>query len=124
MMVFGLVMVRSLLIDRFTPEQFKALVDGDDMRAKVNYLIEERRATNAKGIMTWFWPLMILAIFLEPLLTWLRDHWYPRNVFYFGKEKNRYDLLVQRRSRWLWGVVIGFVISFLGSLAVWLFTKG
>lgn len=98
-------------------DQFATMLRTDDTQAKLNYLIKH---SEIHGSNFFLWsPVCILFCFVHPMVRWLQRLFCPRNIFYFGKEKQRYDAAVQRRSRWLWGVVIGLIISFAGSLAVW-----
>jgi hypothetical protein len=127
--MFGIVifMMSFLLVVTRPPlklDELKALMAGNDIQAKLNFVITTRSARTEATLLGWFVPSILVLAIAAPCFEWLRNRWYPRNIFYFGKEKHRYDSLLQRRTRWVWGVIVGLIIRFLGSLAVWFLTKG
>jgi len=111
--------------EKISSVSMKELLAGDDLSAKLNYLIsKESSKSGERSMILWLPVTMILAFLVEPCVRWTQNHWYPRNVFYFGKEKQRYEQLLARRSKWTWGVVVAFVVSVFASLAAWMLTKG
>jgi hypothetical protein len=103
----------------------KALIENEDVNTKLNHLIHNAVARDGERKFIAWLPLSVaLAAIVEPSLRWAQNHLYPRNIFYFGKEKNRYDQILDRRSKWIWGGVVAFIVSVLAGFAVWFATTG
>ncbi|MNN87010.1 hypothetical protein D3C81_2044990 [compost metagenome] len=62
---------------------------------------------------------VILFFFIGPML----DKIFPRNLFCWGKAASSHNRLVGIREKWIWGVVIAFVVGILSTIAVDQFKK-
>jgi hypothetical protein len=48
---------------------------------------------------------------------------FPTNIFYIGKQIDRYDAVVSLREKIWWGVIVALGIGVLGSLIAWFITR-
>ena len=96
-----------------TPDALKQLLSSQDNSEKLNYLVQHTQTT---GISNRIWIIfagsilmMLILIFIGSFL----DKVFPRNIFNIGKEKNRYERIVQRRANSMWGIIIAFIVPLL-----------
>jgi len=47
----------------------------------------------------------------------------PHDYFCIGKEKSQYDKKQKTRHSIIWAVGIGFVVSFIAGLVLWIITN-
>ncbi len=99
------------------PEVVSSVIASNDLHSKLNFLIETRTSQDP-GPFKWYlagmFALLISLFFIGPLL----DRAYPRNIFYWGKQAQAYDRLLQLREKVVWGIVIAFVIGIASTVAV------
>jgi hypothetical protein len=67
-------------------------------------------------------PTLLVAFFLK-ILGPLLDRYYPINVFCWGKAEIDYRNLISIRGKFVWGVIIAFMISAIASLFINFVTK-
>lgn len=113
-----------------TAESEKA-INSSDILVKLNYLIVQLGNTDEKSVeyLHIFWPVMfgsIVLIFLPKIVEFL---WGKKGVlrlddyFLIGKQKNVYDKKMKMRNNLIWTIGIGLVVSIVGGLLVYFFTK-
>ncbi|WP_423459471.1 hypothetical protein [Ottowia sp. VDI28] len=98
-------------------EAVAAILESSDVQAKLNFLIESRLGQNP-GPIKWYFVAMIVIFVILFFLGTLLDKAYPRNIFYWGKLAQAHDRLVSLREKFVWGVVIAFVIGIASTIAV------
>jgi hypothetical protein len=98
---------------------------SNDLTVKLDYLIREDFAADLVTIgIKWFLTFVLFLVWwlLMPpdseTFQAFRARLYPINMFLIGAEKATYEQAVSLRSKWFWGVWIGFIVSFVAGLAI------
>jgi len=100
------------------------VIEAKDAQTKLNFLIEHRPNDNydlweVSNIAVPLLSIFFLIIFIGPIL----DKAFPRNIFYWGKAAQTYDLLLKTREKVIWGVLVSFLIGIAATLFVEQFGK-
>ena len=99
------------------------VIESKDAQTKLNFLIEHRPNNYDLGKVSnfavSFMAIFFLFIFIGPIL----DKAFPRNIFYWGKAAQAYDLLLKTREKVIWGVLVSFIIGIAATLFVEQFGK-
>lgn len=80
-------------------------IDSDPNDTPLNYLA---------GLLL----LTMVITFSDELFNAIGNWVNPGNLFLFGKEKQRYEKFLSTRSKFVWGVLIGLIVTIIGSLFV------
>jgi hypothetical protein len=98
-----------------------SVLQSSDLADKLNYLIQDKeRSRPGSSTIVWFGAL-ILATLLGTSGA-VQTAWglvFPSNIFLFGKQKAQFDRRRGFLARIFWVVVVGIVVSAIGSLIVW-----
>lgn len=123
-----LVSTNSLSVET---EEIEEVINSSDVLVKLNYLIAQRG--NADGELTKYmyilFPIMLIAVLIVFLPKLVKFLWGKKGVlrlddyFLIGKQKNVYEKKIKMRNNIIWTVGIGFLVSIVAGLLVYLFTK-
>jgi hypothetical protein len=105
-----------------TDDEVSKVISTDDLQQKLNFIIEHRQEASYSRLkypMLGFFGFIISLFFIGPVL----DRAFPRNLFCWGKAAAAHGRLVSIREKWIWGVVIAFVISVLSTVVMDQFKK-
>ena len=112
-------------------EKLNEALHSSDIMVKLNYLIL-KNGDNRKFVEEYVYiliPAMVVAFFLLYVPKLLRFFWGKRGVlritdyFLFGKQKNVYDKRIKIKNNIIWTIGIGLIVSIVGGLLVYIFTK-
>lgn len=107
---------------KLSDADFQQLLNNGSIESKINYLLQVSHANSNIARFQIFMLAVIVIAFMSLTFGNLLDLAYPRNIFYLGKEINRYDRHCSIRSKIMWGVIVAFVIGVASSLFVYKFT--
>jgi hypothetical protein len=99
-------------------EAVAATLKSTDVQQKLNFLIENRVASESIGPMKYYLIGMVVVMAVILFIGGVLDRVCPRNLFYWGKGARAYDRLLQVREKVMWGVVIAFVIGIASTVFV------
>lgn len=106
----------------------KEIIKSSDINVKLNYLIEVKNS-ESNNLFKYF-PLTVVLL-LSAILSSITDnnaimrvadYFYPYNVFLIGKQIDKYKQKKEFRSKILWTVIGGFIISVIAGILVFKFT--
>lgn len=109
----------------------ESALNSSDVLVKLNYIINQQ-SENKLGISKYSYsliPIMFISLLLMFLPRLLMFFWGKKGVFritdYFlvGKQKNVYDKKIKIKNNIIWTVGIGFLVSIVAGLLVYIFTK-
>ena len=113
----------AMVKDGPTPATVSKAIEARDAQTKLNFLIEHRPNNyDLEKFSNWgapFLALFFLLIFIGQIL----DKAFPRNIFYWGRAAQKYDLLLRKREKVVWGVLVSFLIGIAATLFVEQFGK-
>jgi hypothetical protein len=116
MMLIIAVMFLSIKGPMFNDAQFQRLLDNGSVDDKLDYMLRSgRRQMNVSNFKYIFIAFFIFSIGAE-LIVAIISKLFPRDVFYWGKEIQRFDRAIRSRNKILWGIGIAFVVGVLASL--------
>ncbi len=99
-------------------------LESSQVEEKLNYLIQQVES-NHPGVAMML-PL-ILFIFVIVFMAGRGDkifgYFFPRSVFLFGKEQQRFQDMLVLRGKLGWAIGVGFPVSFFAGLVLWLMTR-
>jgi hypothetical protein len=103
------------------------IVRSQNILEKLNFLIEERPELSKLIKLPWplFPALGLLAIILlfNSKAAKICDYLFPEYIFLFGKEVKRHEKREQIHRYLFWAVIVGLIVSVVGSYLVWLLTR-
>jgi hypothetical protein len=105
-----------------TSDDVSKVLATDNLQQKLNFIIENRQEASYSKVkypMLIFMGVLFSLFFIGPFL----DKVFPRNLFCWGKAEAAHRRLVSIREKWIWGVVIAFVISILSTIVMDQFKK-
>ena len=120
LMLIGL--IYSIYDDlKISKDIIEQITKNKNINEKLNFIIRTNRLLRD-------FPLGLFAIYflIFPALIFIRTifrHFFPANIFLFGKEKESFEKMTKLREKILWGIIIAFTISVITGLIVWLITK-
>jgi len=94
------------------------LLNSTDINLKLNYLIERQKINYDLTEIIFPIGTVILLLVSIAILPTLLHKYFPHYIFYIGKEKNRFDTLIKRRSQIFWGIIVTFLISIIAGFIV------
>lgn len=107
-------------------ESIKA-IQTNDIIYKLNYLIEERQGYANETKTIYIILLVIIAIFLVPHILILffgkKGIFIISDYILIGKEISEYEKKIKLRSNIIWTIIIGMLVSIMGSLLVFFITQ-
>jgi len=123
MVLFVILTMVVFQTPKLPKQELNNLLNSDSLNLKLNYLIEyNEKRTDIKNPLYTLGSFFILFIgFLFFMAT--LDKIFPRNIFYVGKEIQRYSKLCSRRSKFTSGILIALIISIIAGFVVYFFTK-
>lgn len=96
------------------------ILSSSDLHTKINYLIT-KKTENTLGISKVTLPLLsgmlallLIVIPMEKIIKYI----FPVNIFYWGREKVRYDKYKEIKKQIIWGIIITFIVSILAGYAI------
>lgn len=107
------------------------VLKSNDTNEKINLLIQKNFEDNLKTKNTnsntiyvgWLsWLLYMVFLVYYDKLGKAMSYFFPANLFLFGKEIERYNKLLDTRSKIVWSIGIALFISIVGGLIVWQMT--
>ncbi|VVB85908.1 Uncharacterised protein [uncultured archaeon] len=105
------------------------VLKSNDTNEKINLLIQKNFKDDLKtdkssyGVYLFLgWSLSMGLLLFSEKLEKASSYFFPANLFLFGKEIERYNNLLETRSKIIWGIGIALFISIIGSLIVWWMT--
>lgn len=126
----GIIFVISFIIilintPKISNEVINNILQSNDTNEKLNLLIKDNFKEKFVGkdysifYQFLFFPIAaVIFIFSEQLFKVI-SFFFPANLFLFGKEYERYNKYLEIRSKIFWVIVLGLLISIIGSLIVW-----
>lgn len=113
------------------PEGAIDALNSNDILVKLNFIISQQgnNGINDKKYMYIFFPIAIISIFLlfipKVLNFFLGKNGALRITDYFliGKQKNVYEKKIKIKNNVIWSIGIGFLVSIVAGLFVYVFTK-
>jgi dolichol kinase len=99
------------------------ILKNPDLAAKLNYLIQRQQADSGGSL----FDGLVAVLFLAGIVTalWIlvaNPQWkyiVPGNLFLIGKERERYDRLIDIRDKVVWGVIVAFIVGIVAGVIVW-----
>ena len=117
-------LIYFVLKSLFPSEKRRAIeeaISSPEATEKLNALLQDKLSTDKEAPMVLGGMIgLVILIFVGGYVI---QKIYPSSVFYLGKEIESYDRLKSNRSKWIWGIGISFIVSFIAGLVVWLLTR-
>lgn len=113
--LFSLDMSKELKIK---PEE---ALRSTELNIKLDYLIYNYEVSNSFSsfdILPYFFGFMIwmLIVTLTDIIDKVIAYLFPKNIFLFGKQKTLYEKRKRFTDKFLWGILIAFIVSVLGGI--------
>ncbi len=131
LILFSIYMVWAFsnIFNSNTNESANAVLASDEIKVKLNFLIERYTTNTFSKYNPTFYGLilvMLITMFDEYILKMLFvpiNYLFPSYLFLFGKEIDRHAKRTTLRQNLLWGVIISSVISLVTGFVIWMVTK-
>ena len=99
-------------------ETLQAVLDSDDLHRKLDFIINRSNRIDSLGSLKLMGAVSVGMIVVIAGGFPLLQKVFPRNIFYWGKAATSYDRITSMRDKFLWGVLVAFVIGVATTLFV------
>lgn len=127
--IIPILMIASLAIMTFfmyeltsviNPDEVNHILSSSDLHQKINYLITRNIDKNVSFETLRILPILsgsIILLFLSLIIPIRKviNYIFPVNIFYWGREKGRYDKHKEIKKQIIWGIIVAFIVSILAG---------
>lgn len=114
-----LVLITSFIANMASPStsEVNAILDSNNINEKINFLItKDVNQPFSKYYIVLLVPMMLGGVYLDDVFNKFASYFFPSNLFLFGKEQERYDKRMDIRSKFIWVIAAGLIISIVAGV--------
>lgn len=104
---------------------FESAIKTQNLQEKLNYLVYQSYAKDYSNVNTYLTTFVMIflififaSLFLNKLIQRVVIYFYPFNVFLFGKKNIEYEKTTEIKSKILWTIIVGLIISLVAGFIV------